>query len=319
MRTAVFILMVLVSRILPAGGCPGCGGYSGSAGGGSNLLGLVGSQFGNYGNNFTLALSTAEFGGHDMDSALASRQISLSHWISLQYAAAYNHTFGEKAMFLGQKFDYDVKGVGDMGLMAWFDLPGRTRFQPCPLDGDVTAIPDYWHVMIGVGTTAPTGKYDYKDDWGYYPAEFQLGTGTWNPLVSAAVFKRFNRFQPQLAVLYKFDERKNDIGYWRSDAVLAKADFIYLTQPKKKGAVAVGVSWSNVLENDRDYNWGVPGTYREIDGTGGKTLTGYIAYGFEVFKGFRPALAYSFPVSQPSGDGTEDFRRAVSVMVNYNF
>jgi hypothetical protein len=284
------------------------------------LLGLIGSQFGNYGNNVLLSYAASEFGGHDSDSSNLSLQLSLSHWISLQWAGGHSHTFGEKIMYLDEKFAYDVSGLSDMGLMAWFDLPGRTRFQPCPLDGDVTKVPDYWHFMAGAGTTLPTGKYSYSDDWGYYPAEYQLGTGIWDKLAALAVFKRLNRFQPQLAVMYKFSGGENNAGYWRSDAYYAKFDAIYLTHPKKKGAVAAGVSWSHILENDRDYsNWMPPLGYKEIDGTKGDTVVGYVSFGMEVLKGLRPSLSLSVPIYQQEGDGTDEFKHAISLAVNYNF
>ena len=318
MRRMIFLLVLILPVLLSAGGCPGCGGYSGSTGG-MSLLGLMGSQFGNYGNNFLTSVSTSEFEGHDSDAGNVSLQLALTHWISLQWAGGYGHTFGEKIMYLDEKFYYTVHGVTDMGLMAWADLPGRTRYQPCPLDGDVTKVPDYWHFMVGVGTTVPTGKYDYKDDWGYYPAEYQLGSGTWDPLASAAVFKRIGRLQPQFAVMYKFSGGQNDIGYWRSDALYVKADLIYLNQPKKKGAIAAGVSWSHIYQNDRNYNWGIPGAYEEIAGTKGDTVVGYISYGMEVTKGLRPSISLSLPIHQMVDSGLDKFRRSVSLAVNYNF
>jgi len=318
MRRTIFLLVLILPVLLSAGGCPGCGGYSGS-GGGMTLLGLIGSQFGNYGNNLLASVSTSEFDGHDSDAANLSLQLALAHWISLQWAGGYAHTFGEKIMYLDETFYYTVHGATDQGLMVWADLPGRTRYQPCPLDGDVTKVPDYWHLMVGVGTTVPIGKDDYKDDWGYYPAEYQLGTGTWDPLASVALFKRFGRLQPQFAVMYKFSGGQNDIGYWRSPDLFVKADLIYLTQPKQKGAFAAGVSWAHIYENDRNYNWGVPGMYEEIAGTRGDTVVGYISYGMEVTKGLRPSISYSLPIHQMVSSGLDKFRDSISLAVNYNF
>ena len=315
---SICLAILIVPGLLSAGGCPGCGGYSGSAAGGLGMLGLVGSSFGESGNNLMLGYSSSEFDMHDSRSAYGSLQMSLNHWITVAFAGSYGHTFGEKAMYLDEIFDYDVSGMNDVGIMAWFDILGIHTITPCPLDGDVTKVPDYFHLMLGAGATFPTGKYSFTDpEWGPYPAEYQLGTGTTDYVASMAAFKRFGRWQPQAAFLYKLSGGENPVGYWRSDSYAAKADLIYLFDPIRKGAVMVGATWSHVMENDRDYSWGAPGMYKEIAGTEGDIVNGYIAGGMEVWKGWRPGLAFSFPIYQQDGD--DNFSYSISAYVNYHF
>jgi len=79
----------------------------------------------------------------------------------------------------------------------------------------------------------------------------------------------------------------------------------------------VGATWSHVMEDDRDYSWGAPGMYKEIAGTAGGTVNGYIAGGMEVWKGLRPGLAISFPIYQQDGD--DNFSWALSAYINYHF
>jgi hypothetical protein len=318
MRLSMVCLLVLAApALLVAGGCPGCGGYSGSAAGGLGMLGLVGSSFGETGNNLMLGYSASTFEMHDSTSAYGALQVSLNHWIQVALAGSYSHTYGDKVMYLDEIFDYDVSGMNDVGLMAWFDVLGINKVTPCPLDGDVSKVPDYFHLMIGAGATFPTGKYSYADEWGPYPAEYQLGTGTTDYVASLAAFKRFGKWQPQAAFLYKLSGGENPVGYWRSDSYAAKADLIYLFNPVRKGAVMVGATWSHVMENDRDYAWGPPGMYKEIDGTAGDTVNGYVAGGIEVWKGWRPGLAVSFPIYQQDGD--DNFSWSLSAYVNYHF
>ena len=156
LRSMVLVILVVPS-FLAAGGCPGCGGYSGSAAGGLGMLGLVGSSFGESGSNLLVGYSRSSFEMHDSYSFYGSLQVPLAHWIQLQLAASAGSVRGDKVMALYEVFHFDVSGFNDLGLMAWFDLLGIRQVTPCPLDGDMTKVPDYFHLMLGAGATFPTG------------------------------------------------------------------------------------------------------------------------------------------------------------------
>jgi len=125
------------------------------------MLGLVGSSFGETGNNLMLGYSASEFEMHDSDSTYSALQVSLNHWIQVAFAGSYGHTFGEKAMYLDEIFDYDVSGMNDIGVMAWFDVLGIRKITPCPSTGTSRRSPTISMSWSGSGHL-PDGKIQLR-------------------------------------------------------------------------------------------------------------------------------------------------------------
>lgn len=314
-----FILFLLFSRIALSGGCPGCGGYAGAGGAQEGLLGLLGSMMGNAGNNFYLSYYSGKFEEHKMSGTLYALQIPLNHWITIQGAIPYGASEGSKIMYLDEPFYYESEGMGDLGLLFWFDILGIKKIAPCPLDGDMTKVPDFWHLNLGFGATLPTARYSLADDWGLYPSEYQRGTGTVDYVGAISVFKRIKRFQPQFSFLYKKSGGRNPVDWWRSDSLYAKLDLIYLTNPIKKGGFDIGLTFSSVFENDRNYAWGPPGMYMEIYDSKGNFAIGYLSYGIEILKKVRTGLSYSFPIYQKNVKNADKFKNSIGLNININF
>lgn len=314
-----FIILLSVSSFIYSGGCPGCGGYSGSGGTEAGLLGLMGSMMGNAGNNFYFSYYSGKFKDHDLSGTIYALQVPLNHWITVMGAIPYGSSEGTKIMYLDEPFYYESEGMGDLGLMIWADLLGIKKVAPCPLDGDMTKVPDFLHINFGLGATFPTGKYSFSDDWGLYPSEYQRGTGTTDYVGAVSIFKRIKKFQPQFSFLYKKSGGRNPVEWWRSDSFYVKANIIYLTNPKKKGGFDLGVSWSSILENDRNYGWGPPGMYMEISDSKGNFVTGYLSYGIEILKKLRAGVSYSFPVYQKDGKDVDKFKNVIGINFNINF
>jgi len=314
-----FVLFFLFSSFLFSGGCPGCGGYAGSGGTEAGLLGLLGSLMGNAGNNFYFSYYFGKFEDHKLDGIIYALQIPLNRWITIQGAIPYSSSDGTKIMYLDEPFHYESEGMGDFGLMLWFDLPGIKKIAPCPMDGDMTKVADFLHINFGLGATFPTGKYSFSDEWGLYPSEYQRGTGTVDYIGSFSIFKRIKKVQPQFSFLYKKSGGRNPVDWWRSDSFYIKANLIYLTNPIKKGGFDIGLALSSVLENDRNYGWGPPGMYMEIYDSKGNFGTGYISYGMEIVKKLRAGVSYSFPVYQKKGKDVDKFKNIIGINFNINF
>ncbi len=314
-----FLLSFLFSSFLFSGGCPGCGGYAGGGGAEVGLLGLLGSLMGNAGNNFYLSYYSGKFKDHDLNGMIYALQVPLNRWITVQGAVPYGSSKGTKIMYLDEPFYYESEGIGDLGLMFWADIPGIKKIAPCPVDGDITKVSDFLHINIGLGATFPTGKYSYSDDWGLYPSEYQRGTGTIDYIGAFSIFKRIKKIQPQFSFLYKKSGGRNPVDWWRSDSFFLKADLIYLTNPVKKGAFSLGINFSSVLENERNYGWGPPGMYMEIYDSKGNFASGYVSYGIEIIKKLRVGISYSFPIYQKEGKNVDKFKNIVSLNININF
>ena len=298
-------------------GCPGCGGFSGQSG--STALGIVGSMssgMGDPANFFTLTYSTGSYGTQDSANALFAIKYNLNHWIGLHMAGVYTSSEGDVEL-PWQTLHYDTSGMGDVALAATFDLTGRTKFVPCPVDGNFLPIKDFLHVTVLAGVSIPTGDYDFENDWGLYPSEYQLGTGTYDPFAGVALFKRWGRWQPQITALYKFSGGENDAGYWRDDAFMSRADVIYFFDPIRKTTLSASVIHSSVRQDERNYNWGPPGFYQEITGTSGDTVLGSLSFGSEIFDRFRLNVSITTSIYEEEVEGVDE--KAIGDQYSFGF
>jgi len=249
-------------------------------------------------NFITLTYSEGSYGPQDTSKVLAGLKYNLNHWLGLHMAATYLDSEGTVTL-PWDEIEYATNGVGDLAFAVTADLTGRTKFTPCPVDGNFLPIKDFLHIMAMAGTSFPTGKYTYENDYGLYPSEYQLGTGTYDPFVGAALFKRWGRWQPQLTTVYKFSGGKNDANYWRGDALLSKLDLIYFINPYKKITVLASITHSRVSDDERDYSWGTEDMYLEVTGTSGNTTMGTLAWGMEIIDRLRINLAWTTSIQEP--------------------
>lgn len=317
-RLLLFII-ISFSSILFSGGCPGCGGYAGGTGVEAGILGLIGASIGESRTSLLLGYFQAEFEDKDIDGETLAFQMPLNRWLTLQSAIPYTTSKGTKIMYLDEPFYYSSKGIGDLGIMIWGDIPSIKKIAPCPVDGDITKVKDFLHINFGLGATFPTGKYSYSDEWGLYPSEFQKGTGTIDYLAGFSLYKRFNKIQPQIIILYKKSGGRNPVDWWRSDSTYFKTNLIYIINPKKKVAMDTGITWSYIFDNDRNYGWGPPGMYMEIFGTEGSFISYYLSYGIEPVKNFRPSLYFSLPLYQKEEENSDKFKYSFGLNLNFSF
>lgn len=312
-------LLILIPVISFSGGCPGCGGYAGGTGVEAGIMGLIGSNIGETKSSLLFGYFQADFENKDIKGETLAFQMPLNRWITFQTAIPYTSSKGTKIMYLDEPFYYSSKGVGDLGIMLWGDLPSIKKISPCPVDGDITKFKDFLHLSFGIGATFPTGKYSFQDEWGLYPSEFQKGTGTTDYLIGTSLYKRFKNIQPQVVLLYKKSGGRNAVDWWRSDSSYFKLSLLYIRNWKKKEALDTGISWSYIFDNDRDYGWGPPGMYMEIYGMKGSFISYYLSYGMELFKNVRPSLYFSLPLYQKKTETSEDFKYSLGFNLNISF
>jgi hypothetical protein len=253
-------------------------------------------------------------------------------------------------------FNYENSGIGDITVVAWintlYPFTGRETTLPAEggADADTVVAEDPFdssgepYLFFGAGLKLPTGIYDEFDDAkfvyddsknitgeydiseGVLDPRFQLGTGTWDPMIGLVYQQRFWRFQPNLGASYTFTGGKNDVGYEFGDRVAMAASlrfFMYRTESGCQGWVSAGVNGVYVLEDDYDHSEDTTKLGSQPKGEVEDTKGFYDFYnlgiGIDLHKDLTLYGMYSHYLTQHDSDNPYSFDNGLSVGLQYRF
>ena len=109
-----------------------------------------------------------------------------------------------------------------------------------------------------------------------------------------------------MAAIYKWSGGTNAAGYWRDDALLGRLDLIYFINPLNKMIVNVGLTYSRIARDERNYNWGTEEMFLEIAGTSGNTVLGSLTWGMQIVDRLSVNASITTSIIEPSSQGSEE-------------
>ena len=167
--------------------------------------------------------------------------------LSFELAVPYRHTRGEQGAV-----SYDLYGLSDITVMSRWDVyptiagVDKSRYR-------------LWSI---VGLRLGTADADEEDPFGsYIPPQYQLGTGTTDPLFGFRFSARYTRLTPALTFTYRFNS-ENDAGYERSDTLSFRSELSIVAA--RKLCITPALSLTVVPEHDRQDGAIVDGTRGEF-------------------------------------------------------
>lgn len=166
-----------------------------------------------------------------------------------------------------------------------------------------------------LGLEVPTGEDDETDSLGRLPQPLQLGSGSWDPFLGAALTWQTLDWELDGALSYKFNTEANDFEF--GDEFSANISFQYRFWPRELGGgvpgFLYGVLESNLIWTDRNEFFG-----REDPDSGGTTW--FLVPGIQfVTARYVLETAIQLPVAQElNGNALEnDFIITAGFRVNF--
>lgn len=199
----------------------------------------------------------------------------------------------------------NLQGFGDIPILINYNIL-NTTFQPL---SDKRLLNH--NLFIGGGVKLPTGKYKYEEDPKQVAnANFQLGTGSVDFILSTMYTLRFKRFGLSVDGNYKINTA-NSNKYQFGNRVSGTASIFYIQQIKKFGLMPnIGMYLENSLRNKQ---YGI-----SIDNTGGDAY--FLSVGLETYyKKISMGVNIQSPVAQHLADGNSRAHEKVMAHITFLF
>lgn len=285
-----WFLVVFISYVSVSNACDICG-----CGVGSYYLGLM-PQFNK--NFIGLRYRSLRFESHLNSRILRTREYF--HTTEL-WGRFYPTPKLQILTFLPYSFNYqtdinnlrkDLRGFNDMMFLASYNVLNRQ------MKGDT--IPSKWKhsFWIGGGVKIPTGRYDYSEQDGSQVANanFQLGSGSFDFLLTAFYNLRYAKFGFNQDVSYKINTT-NPKNYRFGNRFSGNSNVFYVQQLGKNFALMphIGIYYELSAQDERNNEI--------VAETGGSLLAGNFGLDWYAFKKVSVGVNTQMPIAQNLGSG----------------
>ncbi|HEY5746953.1 MAG TPA: hypothetical protein VIU12_12800 [Chryseolinea sp.] len=220
----------------------------------------------------------------------------------LQIISLVNYNFNSQ---LDHGVTKDLQGLGDIPILANYNLI-NTNNRP---HSDERVLNH--NLFAGGGVKLPVGKYQFQDDpTEVANANFQLGTGSVDFLLTTLYTLRYKRLGLSVDATYKMNT-KNSNDYRFGNRINGTTSVFYVQQIKSLGLMPnAGVYFE---DSGKNQEYGLP-----IDITGGRAY--FASAGVETYyKKLSVGFNYQSPFSQFLADGHSKAHDKMMVHVTFLF
>ncbi len=212
----------------------------------------------------------------------------------IQVSALLPYHFHERATATGKQ---NISGIGDVTVLGLYEIY-QTKNDSATFSHKI---------LLGVGVKAPLGKFDEANNGSVNPS-YQLGTGSWDYLITADYVIKRKRFGLNTMVNYilKTENQKN---YRFGNQTNYAATFFYFHESSKFTLVPqLGIA-GEIYESNSQHG-------QTVRNTAGNLLLSKI--GFEVGKNkFSLGANAMIPITQNLNAGNVEARYRWSINLNY--
>ena len=197
--------------------------------------------------------------------------------------------------------DNTIQGIGDVSLLVNYSLINTM---------DSLAIFRH-HLMIGGGAKLPTGNFMEAEKFSDVPANFRLGTGSFDALFNLVYTVQYQGFGLSINAAYQLTTENQTRSYKFGNKTNVTS-FLFYQQRKENWAFQpyIGGSFEH-LEKDTHY-------YAEQVGTGGTAIYGLV--GTETaYKQVSVGVNYQMPLKQNYAAGEIENRGRLTASITYVF